>query len=272
MVIFSKAASAGPRDRFLELRVEQGGQVSFALPGGDRVRPQAIRSSRSLAPGRWTFVAATFDGDRATLYLDGAPDAEDALQPFDGSRGFTFIGARPEVNGRRARPFTGFEGRLDDVRIFRGALSAAEVAALARDRGPARPPPPGPGPGADRGPGSDDVNAFLVKVDRLVARYDAAVVRRSEDALARLEEQIAGELEQAERAARAERNGRIGGYVRRAAAELQSYRGRNDPMSLDRKRSALAGLSESLWNDLAQEVDDRSFGRDERGRRDDAWY
>jgi hypothetical protein len=57
-------------------------------------------------------------------------------------------------------------------------------------------------------------------------------------------------------------------------------------MSLDRKRSAVAGLAESLWNDLVQDLDatplgedDRSDRRDDRRdgrggdvRRDDPWY
>jgi type II secretory pathway component PulJ len=45
--------------------------------------------------------------------------------------------------------------------------------------------------------------------------------------------------------------------IRRAAQELQQLRYRNDAMSLDRKRSALAAVTEALWDDLARDLDDR---------------
>jgi hypothetical protein len=266
LVIFSKWSSApGPRDRWLELRVDAGGRVALAIPGGAGGRPQQLRSTRALAAGRWAFLAATFDGGQAVLYVDGQPDAEGALQPFEPSRGPAFLGARPDSSGKRARVGTFFEGRLDDVRFYPGSLADAEIAALFQERGRDR-PAPGPGPGPSPSPDDDgEAAAFLVKVDRLVARFDAAVGGRSASKLAQLEQRMVNELEAGERAARAERNGRIGGFIRRALNELQAARGRTDAVSLDRKRGALSGLAEALWSDLAQDLDDRPLG-DGRGR------
>jgi concanavalin A-like lectin/glucanase superfamily protein len=282
LVIFSKWSSApGPRDRYLELRVDAGGRVTLAIPGGRRGREQQVRSRRALAPGRWTHVAATFDGERAVLYVDGAADAEENLAGFDASQGPVFLGARPDASGRRARPGTVYEGRLDDLRVHRAALSGAEVAALAHERAPGPVPNPVPRPG--NGDGDEQEAAFLVHLDRLVARYDAACVRRSARAVLEVEAQAFEALDGAERAARAERNQRISGFIRRALGELQGCRGRTDAMSLDRKRSALSGLSEALWTDLVQDLDaapleaddDRRDGRSARGgdvRRAGPWY
>ena len=58
-----------------------------------------------------------------------------------------------------------------------------------------------------------------------------------------------------------------------AAADLRQERGALDAMSLDRKRSALHGLSEALWNDLVEDVDSLPF-EDPRvqGRNRGRWY
>jgi hypothetical protein len=288
LVLFSKWSSTpGPKDRWLELRVDSGGKVTLAIPGGGTgSRVQQVRSTRPIAAGRWTHVAATYDGDRAVLYLDGAPDAEATLAPFDASKGPVFLGARPDPSGKRARLGSYFEGRLDDVRVWRGAIGEREILALAQERGGRPGPGPGPAPAPRPGDGDDREAAFLVKLDRLLARFDAACVRRSAPRALEVEREIVAALDEADRAARAERNGRISGYLRRALGELQAARGRTDAMSLDRKRSAVAGLAESLWNDLVQDLDatplgedDRSDRRDDRRdgrggdvRRDDPWY
>lgn len=248
-VIFSKyAAGTGRRDRWLELRLDAGGRVALALPGG--ARPQGLRATRAVAAGRWTHVAATFDGARAVLYLDGVRDAEAALVPFDASRGAVFLGARPDASGKRARLGSFLEGRLDDVRVYRGALPERELRALVEERG---------GPGRPGGDGPDDDEAtLLVRVGRLLVAYDAAVARRDGRRIARAEERIAGELAGLEREAREARAPQaLVQRFRRAAGELQALGGRTDAISLDRKRGALLGLSEALWDDLARELDER---------------
>jgi hypothetical protein len=253
LVIFAKRSTArGPRDRWLELRVEPRGRIALSLPGG--LRPQGLRSTAAVAPGRWVHVTAAFDGERATLFIDGRADAEATLEPFDASRGPAFVGARPDDSGKRARPGTGFEGRLDDVRLYRGALDGVEVAALVRER-----------PEPDRRPGHDDeeevAEALLVKVDKLLVRFDTACARRSTSALAQVETKIVEALAEAERAARGEPGGRaLAQRIRRAASELEAERGRTDVISLDKKRGALFTLSEALWTELAEELDRDTTG------------
>jgi hypothetical protein len=59
--------------------------------------------------------------------------------------------------------------------------------------------------------------------------------------------------------------------------EIEGGRGRHDPMSLDRKRSALHSLSEALWSDFARDMDEQprpypaADRRRDDDRRDDRW-
>jgi hypothetical protein len=248
--IFSKHSTAvGPRDRWLELRLEDGGRVTFAIPGG--ARPQSVRSSRAIPAGRWTHVAASFDGTRAVLYLDGARDAEAPLAAFAASRGPVFLGARPQPGGKRAQLGSFLDGHLDDVRLYRGALPDQELRALAGERGGSNPP--------GRSDDEDDRGeASLVHADRLIVAYDAALSRRDARGIERAEDQIAGELERMQRETRdAGAPQALVLRIRGTVRELHALRGRVDTRSLGRKRGALLGLSEALWYAFAQELDER---------------
>ncbi|MFM2092326.1 MAG: hypothetical protein RLZZ127_2815 [Planctomycetota bacterium] len=71
------------------------------------------------APGTWTHVAAVFDGGELTLYRDGLPIARaPAATSLDPEETDVLIGQ-------------GWIGDLDEVRIYRVALTPEEVRALA---------------------------------------------------------------------------------------------------------------------------------------------
>ncbi len=246
-VIFSKlSTNPQAREKWLELRVDPFGRVVLKVPG-ESPFDNSLTTRQKLASSRWTNVVATFDGDRASLYLDGELAGEGHVAPFEASRGPAFLGARPDPQGKRAK-FAPFEGRLDDFRIFRGALGPDEVVALARAE--VRPPfPPG------RGGGDDASNVLLLRVDQALVAYDGACVRGDAQRIARTEEKIAADLEEGVRAARPDRE--TADRVRYVVRELESGRGRHDPMSLDKKRGALHALSEALWNDFARDMDEQ---------------
>lgn len=265
-VIFSKASGGrGGRERWLELRLDAGGRPSLAAPGGRGGRVQQLRGPRPLAIGRWAHLAATFDGDRAVLYVDGRAEAEARLEPFAASPGPVFLGARPDPSGQRARSGTFLEGRIDDVRIFRGALEPLAVAALAQER-PGR-PRPAPQPG-------DEDAELLVQVNRLVAQLDAAALRRSARRVQEAEARALELLAEAERDPR-HRRGRVGSELRRALHELSSARGALDARSLDRRRAALVALSDALWREVAEDLEDDPLGDERaprrRDRREEGW-
>ena len=263
-VIYSKySRAAEPWDRYLELRIERGGRPVLSLPGGEHEQP--LRGKHALPAERWSFVTATFDGERAAMYVDGALDAEARLAPFEASRGPVFLGARPSRDGDDAHPWSRLQGRLEEVQLFRGALGPREVAALFQTGDP-RP---------RRAPEDDDGRdeaAFLIRVDGLIARWDAAVASGDGEALDGVEQRILRELDRGEDAARAEGNDRIAGFLRRAASELQAVRGRRQPPALDRKRIALARLAEALWGDLVQELPSEGIESDRPRRRMGTWY
>src|SRR5262245_44227343 len=95
-----------------------------------RVRSFAFGQMTSFEhdlPAGWVHLAAVRRGRSLELYLDGKPAAkslDDPDQPFDVSTGAPL---RFGLGG-----LTYFAGALSDVRLYRGALSQQEIAALAR--------------------------------------------------------------------------------------------------------------------------------------------
>jgi hypothetical protein len=253
-VIFSKASTApGVREKNLELRTDSFGRLVLVLPGASPLA-KSVATEQRLASGRWVHVAATFDGETGALYLDGVPAGQARLEPFESSRGPAFLGARPDASGKRSRFSAGFDGRMDELRIYRGALAPDEVAALARGGGALAGPPPHGGYAEDDDEGANEV--LLVRVGKLLLNHDMACVRGDVEALARVQARILAFLKDAERTVREDRE--LQEQLRWTAGEVQRFKGRIDAMSLDHIRTALTRLAEGLWNDLARELDDTS--------------
>ena len=101
-----------------------GGTLRFAIKNGGS---EQIVDTSALATGVWTHVAVTLEWDVATLYVNGvAVSANTAvtINPSDFNPGVNYI-------GKSQWPDPLFKGNIDDFRIYNGALSAAEVNALA---------------------------------------------------------------------------------------------------------------------------------------------
>jgi hypothetical protein len=95
-----------------------GSVVPVAVLSGGQV---GFLSNWTLPADRWSHVAMTYDGSALRLYIDGM-DA--------GSRAATgvVLPASPPQSGLVGGT-QGFAGSLDEVRLYRRALSAAEIAA-----------------------------------------------------------------------------------------------------------------------------------------------
>src|SRR2546430_11815150 len=114
--------------------------VGGALPPGARI----TRGPTGLGLNTWTHLAATFDGATVRLYVNGAEAVSQAqTAALTPTAGTLQIGADS---------YTGenFAGRIDEVRIYNRALTAAEIQADMNKRGGGPPPadttpPPGPG-------------------------------------------------------------------------------------------------------------------------------
>jgi hypothetical protein len=113
---------------FLTPRAFRGG-LTFTISNNGGYGSQTISTPAPLATGRWVHVAVTLSGSTATLYVDGgAVGANTAMTraPFrlDSTEG-NWLGRSQYP----ADPY--FNGKVDDFRIYNGAMTAAQVAALA---------------------------------------------------------------------------------------------------------------------------------------------
>lgn len=120
----------------------------------------------------------------------------------------------------------------------------------------------------------DDDAGDLARLGRLAARFDLAVIRRDHALLRVVEErvrqEIAGELEEARRERRRGVERRVG-QLERARRIFAEARDRVDARSLDRKRSALADVSQAAWAELVKVAAGQerwSAARDERRDRE----
>ena len=90
-----------------------------------------IANSGRIVPGSWAHVAAVYDGMRMRLYKDGIEvgslaktgrlDVNPSIQAW--------IGGNPPRAAQKP-----FRGRIDEVCIYRRALTAAEIATLSTRR------------------------------------------------------------------------------------------------------------------------------------------
>jgi hypothetical protein len=88
---------------------------------------ESCMSGGTLAAGQWVFIAAIWDGKRKHIYVNATAtdDTADTTTDFDMS--VLAIGCDIE-NGVLTTPL---QGALDELRIFSGALTAADVAGFA---------------------------------------------------------------------------------------------------------------------------------------------
>ena len=94
-----------------------GGRLRFSPGGG------AFVDGGALLPDRlWTHVALTYDGRLRRIYINGLLDRESSEQalPLRAGPGELVIGADAELGAA-------FAGRIDTVRLWRVARSAAEI-------------------------------------------------------------------------------------------------------------------------------------------------
>jgi len=85
-----------------------------------------------MPAGRWVHVVGTYDGNKVTLYLDGMllSTAIITSRVTSANRGVS-VGA--DINGPDPASATSmFVGRIDDAAIFDRALTAAQIATLAK--------------------------------------------------------------------------------------------------------------------------------------------
>lgn len=110
--------------------VEGDGNVEarFGVDGGIAGTALA-RPPRTSAAGVWFHVAGTWDGENVTLWLGGQPGVEFPLPSLAFDEHPVLIGCDDDPGGPLLDNV--FAGAMDDVRIYRGALTAVEIGKLA---------------------------------------------------------------------------------------------------------------------------------------------
>jgi hypothetical protein len=131
--ILSKATSTAEADHWFMLStIDSGGSavLRFRLKTGGTTTT-LIASGGALPENAWVHAAAVYDGAAMELFLDGVPvGSTSKTGSLAGDPGVgVWIGGNPPDGS--AKPWN---GRIDEVRIYDRALTAAEILAL---------PPPG---------------------------------------------------------------------------------------------------------------------------------
>jgi len=109
---------------------DSSGHLRCSISGTTWYGEQTMAAESALPTGRWVHLAVTLAGTVGTLYVDGTAAATNSaisFAPFQlGDTSQNWLG-RSQYS---ADPY--FNGRLQDLRLYSGALSASQVAALAR--------------------------------------------------------------------------------------------------------------------------------------------
>lgn len=119
---------SGARRYMMLTARSNAGAVRYAISTVHGYNEQTIDGAEPLATGRWVHVAVTLSGMIGTLYVDGAEAGSNpqmTLAPFDlGETTQNWLGRSQFSND------PDLKGRVDDFRLYSGALGATDIAAL----------------------------------------------------------------------------------------------------------------------------------------------
>ena len=115
-----KATHNGGEHKTYSMMIDQG-RITGRF-GSDQNR-QGYSSDAQLALDKWEHAAVTLDANAYTVYLNGEAIATEAVAyRFEGTNDFDL-----NIGCAKDRPNYSYKGGVDDVRIYRRALSAAEI-------------------------------------------------------------------------------------------------------------------------------------------------
>ncbi len=136
---------------------EKGSSAAYSMyttNGGNQKRPNAALdettsyAQQQIQPGVWTHLTATFDGTRLRLWINGLMVDSVAAAAAPSSTGVLRIGGNAVWSGEF------FSGLIDDVQLYKVALSGEQIAKLIDV--PAVPPGPAATAAAGERPATTD--------------------------------------------------------------------------------------------------------------------
>lgn len=115
----------------IETSPDRGRWEFIVWPNRDTGDAKVVQSTTGATANQWVHLVATYDqpNEKMRIYVNGQFEAETTLAPQ--ATGPTSIG-RTKWQGAGANHFP---GQIDDVRLFEGLLSDAEIAELGRAAG-----------------------------------------------------------------------------------------------------------------------------------------
>ncbi|MDQ8198908.1 carbohydrate binding domain-containing protein [Pelagicoccus enzymogenes] len=121
--VVSKAVGVNEDDHFWMLSTigSGGNKLRFRLKTDGGVT-QTLVGNSVLPINTWTHVAATFDGSEMRVYVNGQLDGT-----LSHAGSIALDSSVPAVIGDQPQGGRSFDGRIDDLRIYRRALSASEL-------------------------------------------------------------------------------------------------------------------------------------------------
>ena len=105
-------------------RIARNGSKNSIEFACDTYFPYVVRGKTSIDDNQWHLITATYDGKEMRLYIDGKIDA---LHQVEGQLNVT-PNKRVDIGTNNDRShYRDFEGWMDEVGIFKRALSASEI-------------------------------------------------------------------------------------------------------------------------------------------------
>lgn len=121
----SNLATIVSKDENFEFHLNSAGRVFWWWGGGDR----EFSSTQSVSLNMWHHVAITFESGEQHIYIDGVSvGTNNSTSAITVNNDAVFIGTDIAFHSRR------FDGLIDEVRIYDGALTEAQINSLMSDR------------------------------------------------------------------------------------------------------------------------------------------
>jgi fibronectin type 3 domain-containing protein len=125
--------------RYMFLSPQSGsGAIRFSITTGGTGVEQQINGPNPLSAGGWHHVAVTLAGTMGKLYVDGVQVGTNTITITPAQLGST---TKNSIGRSQFSADPYLNGKVDDFRIYNGALSAAQIAALVAAY-PVQPPAP----------------------------------------------------------------------------------------------------------------------------------